>query len=107
MKEVRPGIVMVRRTKKNKIKALTKKVLEEKGQIEQDIQDKFQRGKEAVNALQAFAEKVNGYVELLKERGIDAEYIKNNAEQIHTIFFAVLELIENGEKGFKEKSDGK
>jgi hypothetical protein len=132
MKEIRPGILMVRRTKKNKLKEFKQDVIAEKSRIESTIQDKvaqfeektkqidedakqiqhevsekYERGKIAVNGLQELANDVQTYIKILDERGIDIDYIKNNAEQIKTIFFAVLELIENGETGTKNEMDSR
>jgi len=107
MREVRPGIHRVRKVKINKLDALKQDVISEKTQIQKDIEAKYERGKEAVGELQDFAKDVNAYVSILRERGIDVDYIRENADQIKTIFFAVLELLENGHKGFDEKATGK
>jgi hypothetical protein len=109
MKEIRPGIIRIRKARPNKIENLKKSVLSEKSKIEQDIAEKYKRGEEAVYDLREFASDVSDYITILKDRGIDVDYIRENAQQIKYIFFAVLELIENGHKGFegttKEKGE--
>lgn len=105
MAEIRPGIIRIRQTKPNKIETLKKDVLREKVSMERDVNLKYERGKEAVEDLRDFASDVSEYIGVLKERGIDIDYIKENADQIRNIFFAVLELLDNGHKGFDEKTE--
>jgi len=104
MKEIRPGIIRIRKARPNKVENLKKSVLSEKAKIEQDIAEKYKRGEEAVYELRDFAGDVSEYISILKDRGIDVAYIRENAQQIKDIFFAVLELIENGHKGFGDKT---
>jgi len=96
---------MIRRSKVNKLESLKQSMINEKTGIETELREKYERGKKAVNELQGLAATVTKYVQMIREKGIDVDYIKNNAEQIHTIFFAVMELLENDAENRKAQED--
>lgn len=86
MEEIRPGLLVTKKRKTNKV-----------AQLKEDVDNKYEAGKQAVYALQHVAEAVTEYLGDLKKKGIDVEYIKKNAEQIRAVFFAMMETIENAE----------
>lgn len=105
MKEVRPGIMMVRRTQKNKFEQLKEDVIRERDRLvnmmtqeKERLAEEVEEQQQASEELKNMANGVATYIQDLREKGLDIDYIKDNAEQIKDIFFAVVEMIKNAEE---------